>query len=261
MDVPRERILVIDDDRELCELLTEYLTPEGFDIESAFDGETGTGKALTGLYSLVVLDVMLPGSHDGFTVLQRIRAGTGTPVLMLSARGDDVDRIVGLETGADDYLSKPFNPRELLARIRAVLRRSRSRSGGLPHRSDTGWLKVGDLELDCGLRVARRKNETVDLTGMEFDVLELLLKNAGRVVPREELASEVLGRDLSPYDRSIDVHISKLRKKLGRETNGAPRIKAVRGTGYIYLVPSSPPADSEETQNIAVSAEKHHGQN
>jgi len=226
-----ERILVIDDDVELCALVAEYLEPEGFQVEAVHDGEQGLEKALNGGHLLVVLDVMLPGIN-GFEVLRRIRNSSRIPVLLLTARGEDVDRIVGLEIGADDYLPKPFNPRELVARIRAVLRRSSGREaeGG-------EVLRVGDVELDPASRVARQKGKPVDLTSVEFNLLQVLLREAGNVVPRERLVDAVLGRKFSPFDRSIDMHVSKLRKKLGDADGGGDYIKTVRGAGYIFARP------------------------
>ena len=234
MDSPSERILVIDDDRELCSLLAEYLKPEGFNVETAYNGEMGMDMALSGKYRLLVLDVMLPGRLNGFDVLQRLRAKTTIPVLMLSARGEDVDRIVGLEMGADDYLAKPFNPRELLARVRTILRRSQNGTRGSIDATAVRY-KVGDVELDSGTYTAYCAGEPVELTVVEFRLLEVLLRNAGRVVIREDLAKEALERALSPYDRSIDVHVSKLRKKLGQGSTGSERIKAIRGSGYMYM--------------------------
>jgi two-component system response regulator CpxR len=236
------RILVIDDDVELCELLTDYLTPEGLEVETAHHGEQGANRALSGEHILVVLDVMLPGI-SGFEVLRRIRAGSGVPVLMLTARGDDVDRIVGLEMGADDYLPKPFNPRELVARIRAIQRRVEPRweRPAEPERA-AGRLIVGDVHLDAGARVVLQGGRPVELTSVEFALLELLLRAAGQVVTREELAKEGLGRRLSAYDRSIDVHVSSLRKKLGHHVGETERIKTVRGVGYLY---SRPPGAAE----------------
>ncbi len=231
------RILVIDDDMELCELLADYLKHEGFDVEYVQDPEKGAGRALSGEHALVVLDVMLPGM-SGFEVLRRIREHTALPVLMLTARGDEVDRIVGLEMGADDYLPKPFNPRELVARIRAIQRRTDLEIGKTAQKSLPEHLVVGDVELDAGTRTVVCAGEEVELTAVEFNLLEELLINAGRLVSRAELVKKVLGRSHSPYDRSIDVHISSLRRKLGRESGGE-RIKTVRGIGYIYAQPSS----------------------
>src|SRR4051795_8000086 len=225
-----ERILVFDDDVELCHLVSEYLRSEGFTTECVHDGESGLKKASVGEYVLAVLDVMLPGIN-GFEVLRRIRATSRLPELLLTARGEDVDLIVALEIGADDYLPKPFNPRELVARIRAVLRRAQ------PVESTTSareTIRVGDIEMDSNTRNVRRSGEVVELTGVEYDLLEILLRNAGQIVKREDLVKEVLGRELSPFDRSIDMHVSTLRKKLGHQLNGLERIKTIRGVGYIY---------------------------
>src|SRR6266496_583280 len=209
-----DQVLIIDDDVALC--------------ESVHRGDAGAEMALAGKYSLVVLDVMLPGLN-GFEVLRRIRSESKVPVLMLTARGDDVDRIVGLEIGADDYLPKPFNPRELAARIRAILRRT-----GSPEALEMTRIVVGDVEMETGARIVRRAGNIVDLTAVEYDVLEKLLRAAGRIVTREELSHQVLGRSSSPFDRSIDMHISNLRKKLGHRIGEADRIKTIRGVGYVY---------------------------
>lgn len=226
-----EQILIIDDDVALCELVTEYLEPLGFKVDSVHRGDTGAEQALAGKYSIVILDVMLPGLN-GFEVLKSIRAQSKLPVLMLTARGDDVDRIVGLEIGADDYLPKPFNPRELVARIRAILRRTSDTSSSAAAKP----LIVGDIELDPGTRVIRRAGKTIPLTAVEFDLLEKLLRGAGRILSREDLSKDVLGRNPSPFDRSIDMHISNLRKKLGHQVGTVERIKTVRGVGYIYAL-------------------------
>ena len=230
-----DRILVIDDDTELCSLVSEYLQPEGFEVEAVYDGHRGLERALSGDHILVVLDVMLPGLN-GFEVLRRIRGTSRIPVLLLTARGEDVDRIVGLEIGADDYLPKPFNPRELVARIRAVLRRSATgeRASGPPVHQ---IVQVGDVELDPATRTVRHAGEPVDLTSVEFNLLEVLLREAGRVVTREKLAEVVLSRKFSPFDRSIDMHVSKVRKKLGDSDDGNDYIKTVRGVGYIFARP------------------------
>jgi two-component system response regulator CpxR len=226
-----DQILIIDDDVALCELVTEYLEPLGFQIESVHRGDAGAERALAGEHSLVVLDVMLPGLN-GFEVLRRIRAASKIPVLMLTARGDDVDRIVGLEIGADDYLPKPFNPRELTARIRAILRRTTSDQPA--DATVEKRLCVGDVELDTGTRAISRAGDQIELTAVEFDLLEKLLRAAGQIVTREELSRQVLGRGSSPFDRSIDMHISNLRKKLGNRVGVNERIKTIRGVGYIY---------------------------
>src|SRR2546428_5641571 len=228
-------VLVIDDDVELCGLVSEYLGGEGFTVECVHDGKRGLEHALRGKHLLVVLDVMLPGMN-GFEVLRHLREKSHIPVLLLTARGEDVDRIVGLEIGADDYLPKPFNPRELVARIRAILRRTQpdeALAGGMRES-----LVVGDIEMDTGTRAVHRAGEAVELTAVEYDLLERLLRSAGQIARREELVKEVLGRELSPFDRSIDMHVSNLRKKLGHQLNGMERIKTIRGVGYIYAAPS-----------------------
>ena len=188
------------------------------------------GRAATAVenYDLVILDVMLPGMN-GFDVLRQVRQNSEVPVVMLTARGEDIDRIVGLELGADDYLPKPFNPRELMARIRAIQRRTDSRN------AVEGPLQVGDLLLDPGSRQVRCQGGEVVLTSMEFSLLHMLLGHAGQVVGRGDMVKQVLGRHLSPYDRSIDVHISSLRKKLGQTPAGRERIKTIRGVGYQYV--------------------------
>jgi two-component system, OmpR family, response regulator CpxR len=227
------RVLIVDDDAELGELLGEYLANEGFALEFAQDGNTGLRRALGGDYSLVVLDVMLPGLN-GFEVLRQLRTQSSVPVLMLTARGDDVDRIVGLEIGADDYLPKPFNPRELIARVHAVLRRIQPKTENVPQATDS--LVVGDVELDARARMVRRSGEIIELTTAEFDLLRVLLQQAGRVVPREQLFQDVLGREFAVFDRSIDNHVSSLRRKLGPRVNGVDRIKSVRNVGYQYAI-------------------------
>jgi two-component system, OmpR family, response regulator CpxR len=229
-------ILVIDDDIELCNLVTEYLEPEGFKVEAVHDGKAGLERALSGEHALAVLDVMLPGLA-GFEVLKQVRTQSRLPILMLTARGEDVDRIVGLEIGADDYMPKPFNPRELAARIRAILRRVSPESTETERDADR--VSVGDIEMDLGTRSVRRDGSPVDLTVIEFDVLERLLKTPGKIVTRQALVKEVLGRTPSPLDRSIDMHISNLRKKLGHTTPNGERIKTVRGVGFIYVRPES----------------------
>ena len=225
-----EKILIIDDDVALCELVTEYLEPLGFQVEAVHRGDSGVELARQSEHDLILLDVMLPG-QNGFEVLRHIRESLKIPVLMLTARGDDVDRIVGLEIGADDYLPKPFNPRELAARIRAILRRSSGREG----LENSQTLVVGDVEIELGTRLVRRGGKIIELTAVEYDVLEKLLRAAGRIMTREELSRDVLGRSPSPFDRSIDMHISNLRKKLGHQVGHAERIKTVRGVGYIYI--------------------------
>ena len=225
-----DRVLIVDDDIELCRLLGERLSSEGFTLEAVHDGPRGLERVLSEEHALVILDLMLPGM-GGLDVLRRLRVHSPVPVLILTARGEDVDRILGLEIGADDYLPKPFNPRELIARIRAILRRT-SRT------SATGnSVMVGDVELDPAAREVRMGGTQIDLTSVEFALLETLLRDAGRVVTREQLTETVLGRKLGPFDRVIDVHISNLRKKLSR-VHGEERIKAVRGSGYVFVVRS-----------------------
>jgi DNA-binding response OmpR family regulator len=225
-----DHVLIVDDDIELCRLLSERLSSEGFALEAVHNGPHGLERVLSQEHALVILDLMLPGM-GGLDVLRRLRTHSSVPVLILTARGEDVDRILGLEIGADDYLAKPFNPRELIARIRAIMRRS-SRSTA-PGNS----LIVGDLQLDPAARDVSLDGVRLDLTSVEFTLLETLLRDAGHVVPREQLTETVLGRKLGAFDRVIDVHISNLRKKLGR-AHGDERIKAVRGSGYLFVVRS-----------------------
>ena len=244
---------MVDDDEELVELVTEYLRREGFETDAVHDGEAGLTRALSGEYSLLVLDVMLPGI-GGFEVLRRIRAATSpasrVPILMLTARGEQIDRVMGLEWGADDYLAKPHSPQELLARVRAMLRRVRlDREGQRSEREAepaspastpgsqrlaTQHLRVGDVELDGAARTARVGGEALELTGVEFELLALLLSHAGEVVTREAVSLEVFDRPLTHFDRALDVHISNLRRKLGTPPDGSERIKTVRGIGYVF---------------------------
>jgi len=226
------RLLIVDDDVELCQLLSTYLTRDGYEVQVTHDGESAGERIRAGGIGLVLLDVGLPGAN-GFDVLRRIRGESSVPVLMLTARGEEIDRIVGLELGADDYLPKPFNPRELSARIQAILRRSRR----LEPAASNERIVVGDLEMNVGSRSVKRDGQVVELTGVEFSLLELLLQAAGRVVPRDTLFMSVLGRREMPDDRSLDMHVSNLRKKLGHKAAEAERIKTVRGVGYVYALP------------------------
>lgn len=243
-----ERILIIDDDVELCDLVTRYLLRENLTAEAVHDGERGIERAAAGDHALIVLDVMLPGLN-GFEVLRRLRALPGAaaavPVIMLTARGDETDRIVGLEIGADDYLAKPFNPRELAARIRAIMRRARPLAPDAAT-TEPETLQAGDIEIDVGGRLVRRAGEAIELTGVEFELLLILVRYAGQVVTRQQLVESVLDRKLTPFDRSIDTHISNLRRKLGHQAPGAggttERIKTVRGVGYLYARPAAKPA-------------------
>jgi len=226
-----ESILVIDDDVEMCGMLAEYLQSEGLQVETVHNGEHGLQRALSGEHSLILLDIMLP-KINGIEVLRRLRTESNARVLLLTARGEEVDRIIGLEVGADDYVPKPFSARELLARIRAILRRPET--GPAANSRVSSRVVLGDVEMDKGTRSVRRAGSDVELTALEFNLLELLLRMAGQVVTRERVATAILGRQLSPFDRSIDVHVSKLRRKLGPQASGQERIKSIRSVGYIY---------------------------
>lgn len=226
------KVLIIDDDEELCDLVSEYLTVEGFEIEAVHDGASGLDKAVKGDYDLAILDVMLP-KMNGFDVLRSLREKSSLPVLMLTARGDDVERIVGLEIGADDYLPKPFNPRELVARLRAILRRANADENDAAAGEK---LHVEDLEISASSRSVKLNESEITLTSVEFDLLTALVREAGKIVKKEDLSEQVLERSLSPYDRSLDMHISNLRKKLGVRPDGGDRIKTIRSVGYIYTV-------------------------
>ncbi len=230
------RILIIDDDEELCELVSEYLTVEGFNVESVHDGESGLKNASQGEYDMAILDVMLP-KMNGFDVLRELRKISKIPILMLTARGEDMERIVGLEIGADDYLPKPFNPRELVARLRAILRRVEMSDE--TSKTEADKLQVDDVEVQLSARSAKKDGEDLGLTSVEFDLLAALMRRSGEVVKKEDLSQDVLDRELSPFDRSLDMHISNLRKKLGTHDNGDDIIKTIRSVGYIYTVVSS----------------------
>jgi len=220
------RVLLVDDDAELCELLTNFLGGEGFAVDAVRSAPAGVARALGGSYAMVLLDVMLPGAN-GFDILREIRAQSSLPVLMLTAKGDALDRILGLEIGADDYLPKPFNPQELAARMRAILRRGNAERRRVA-------IEIDDVVLDPAARVVRRGGEPLALTSVEFDLLDALLTDGGRVVSRQSLVRTVLGRELSPFDRSIDTHVYHLRRKLGPLPNGSERIVSIRGVGYLY---------------------------
>jgi two-component system response regulator CpxR len=222
-------VLIVDDDRELAQMLTEYLNADGFTTEVAHDGNTALTRLNATKFDLVILDVMLP-SLNGFDVLRSLRQTLSVPVIMLTAHGTDVDRIVGLELGADDYLPKPFNPRELVARIRAVLRRfTTTRDPGSP----SSPVSVGQLRLDPATFGVALDGKQIRLTGTEFRVLEMLMRTPGQVQSRDLLTERVLGRKLTPYDRSIDTHVSNLRRKLGLGEPGLPEIRSIRGSGYV----------------------------
>lgn len=220
-------VLVIDDDLELCSLIQGFLSEEGFEAECAHSGRDGVERVRRRQFDLVLLDVMLPDT-SGFRILQRLRAESRTPVIMLTARGDTRDRVLGLDMGADDYLPKPFDPPELAARIRAVLRRVHAPV-------ITGSLSIGDLEIEFVSRAARLEGKPVDLTTVEFELLAALMRAAGTALSRDRLSRDVLGRDYSPFDRSIDTHIYNLRRKLGEVAGGSERIKSIRGEGYVFL--------------------------
>lgn len=229
------KILLVDDDEELTELVTEYLTSEGFEVSAVYDGENGLKSGLSGAYDLMILDVMLP-KMDGFAVLKKLREFSAMPVLMLTARGEDMEKITGLESGADDYLAKPFNPRELVARLNAVLRRTQTTENKEPGDEETPKIEVGDVQVNSAARLAKKGDEILQLTSVEFDLLAALLREAGKIINKEELSQIVLGRRLSPFDRSLDMHISNLRKKIGTHPDGNDRIKTIRSVGYIYTV-------------------------
>lgn len=220
-----DRILIVDDDKELVTLLSERMKTEGFSLDAAHDGKKGLELAASGNYALVILDVMMP-RMGGMEVLKELRTRSSVPVLMLTAKGEDIDRILGLELGADDYLPKPFNPRELIARIRAVLRRFDERRNNPDH------ITADDIAIDVQMREARFQGKSLQLTTVEFALLEVLVRNVGKVLSRDYLIDAAMGRSLGFADRSVDVHISNLRKKLSTN-RGVERIKTVRGTGYL----------------------------
>ncbi len=227
-------VLLIDDDVELSDMLTQYLIQEEFTVDQVFDGEQGAVQAVAEQYDIVLLDVMLPGLN-GFEVLPRIRQHSQVPVLMLTARGDDIDRVVGLEMGADDYLPKPCNPRELVARIRAILRRTEQMSELSKKPDSKRSITLGNLYIQPALRQALFKGELLELTSTEFNILLLLVSNAGQVVSKEDLSQQALGRALARYDRSIDMHVSNLRRKLGDSDSEHSLIHTIRGFGYQFI--------------------------
>jgi len=222
-----EDILLIDDDVELCEMLTQYLGRYGLRVHAVHRGDAGLQAVRSRSWPMILLDVMLPGI-DGFEVLKQIRTFSAVNVLLLTARGEDVDRIVGLEMGADDYLPKPFNARELLARIRAIRRRSEAPVSGTP----ASTLVVEDLVLDSAARTVTQNGTQIELTDVEFALLEVVMRSPGKVVEREGLAEKVLGRKFSPFDRSLDMHVSRLRRKLAGDRDDKEWVKTVRGIGY-----------------------------
>jgi two-component system response regulator CpxR len=237
---PVNRLLIVDDDHALVNLLKRFLEGEGFQVNAAYDRDSGLQAALAGDHELIILDVMLPGG-TGFELLKSLRQSSSVPVLLLTARGEAVDRILGLEIGADDYLAKPFDPRELVARIRAIFRRTREGTPSGARNVHDDVLTVGEITMSLATRTVTCSNAPVDLTSVEFNVLELLLRNAGSVVTREQIAEVALGRPLNAFDRSVDVHVSRLRKKL----NGCPvpideLIRPIRGVGYFLSATETP---------------------
>lgn len=234
-DTSRPRLLLIDDDRKLCRLIVAYLGPLGYDVTAVHTGPEGVERA-TEPWQAVILDLMLPGM-DGFEVLKQIRKTSDVPVLMLTARGDEADRIVGLEIGADDYLPKTFSTRELLARLRAVIRRSSLRPSNPASAPDTRELLAGPLRMNPGARVVTLDDRPLDVTPVEFDLLACLMRARGRVKSREQLLEEIRDRNYEVFDRSIDVHISALRKKLGDDPKAPRFIRTVRTAGYLLIDP------------------------
>lgn len=220
-------ILIIDEDTELTMILTQYLESEQFKVVCAHDGEQGAKKALNQAFDAIILDVMLP-KINGFEVLKAIREHSQTPVLILTARGENIDRILGLEIGADDYLPKPCNPRELIARLKAILRRTQKNPIQRP------VIEEHDIVVDCSKRLVTIKGKELELTNAEFNILEMLIKSPGQAFSKEELTEYALERKYTAYDRSIDVHISNLRNKLGDNTQGEAIVKTVRGFGYMF---------------------------
>lgn len=236
----RIKVLIIDDDRKLCRLVGDYLEPMGYDVEAAHTGPAGLAMALAGDFQVVILDVMMP-EMDGFEVLKKLRKASDIPVLMLTALGDETDRVVGLEMGADDYLPKTFSTRELLARLRAVTRRSFKTERPEPAPPSDLTLSIGDLQIFQTSRTARLGAETLPLTPLEFDLLVCLVKAAGRVLTRDQLLDAVAGRSYEIFDRSIDVHISSLRRKLGDTPRSPKFIRTVRSAGYMFQAPGLHP--------------------
>jgi len=229
----KTRVLVIDDDRKLCRLIRNYLEPMGYEVSAAHSGTDGVERALGEAWDAVILDVMLPGL-DGFEALKAIRRASDVPVLMLTARGEEADRIVGLEMGADDYLPKTFSTRELLARLRAVMRRARSAHAS---QSEEQEVALGPLRINPGARVAVLGDQPLGLTPVEFDLLLSLARAKGRVKTREALLDEIRDRHYDVFDRSVDVHISALRKKLGDDPQTPQFIRTVRSAGYMWIDP------------------------
>lgn len=224
------KILLVDDDQELCELLARYIQREGIEVDQVHSGPEGLEQGLAHPYDAIILDIMLPGMN-GLDVLTELRKTSQVPVVMLTAKGDEMDRIVGLEIGADDYLPKPCNPRELIARLRAVLRRTYSET-----KPQTGnIIHVDELEIDHSQHHVLKNNKALELTVTEYNILNTLVTHLGKVVEKNQLAEEAMSRSLTLFDRSLDMHLSNLRKKLGCHEDGKARIKTIRGVGYMYV--------------------------
>jgi two-component system response regulator CpxR len=235
------RVLVVEDDRDLYGMMREYFAPRGFALEAAHDGRDGLARALEESFDLIILDVMLP-VIDGFEVLRQLRRRSSTPVIMLTARTEPADRVNGLNSGADDYLPKPFGPEELLARMHAILRRTQG-PGAAPAGGTQAVLRVGPLELDTANRSANLRGEPLTLTQTEFDLLECLVRGEGRIVTRDAIATILYQRAASPYERSIDVHVSHLRQKLAKgEGESELVIRSMRGVGYCLTAPGVSPS-------------------
>ena len=230
------KILIVDDDKKLCRLVSDYLGPMGYDVEVAHDGAQGLQMILAGDYHAVILDVMMP-QMDGFEVLKRLRQASDVPVLMLTARGEETDRIVGLEMGADDYLPKTFSSRELLARLRAVTRRHTLTRHKAATAVKDKVLKFGNLEIEQSSRTVRLDSKILNLTPVEYDLLASLARSAGRVLSRDQLLDAIAGRNYEVYDRSVDVHISSLRRKLGENPRNPKFIQTIRTAGYLFKLP------------------------
>jgi len=225
------KLLMIDDDTGLCELLSEYLSAQGFSVQTSHDGQQGLELALQNNYALILLDVMLP-SIDGFEVLKQLRQSKLTPVIMLTAKGEDFDRIFGLELGADDYIPKPFNHRELLARVKAITRRIEHINS--VSNNTNKKLSLNGITINFATREASINNSPLTLTGTEYEILALLIKHAPDVISKEQISEDVLGRRLASFDRSIDMHVSNIRKKIAEHIEG-DKIKTMRGTGYVFI--------------------------
>ncbi|MCE0556638.1 MULTISPECIES: response regulator [unclassified Motilimonas] len=228
------RLLLIDDDRELAALLKEFLSLEGFETELAHDGEAGLEKALRQSYDLILLDVMMP-KLNGFDTLKQLRQTSQQPVLMLTAKGEEIDRVLGLEMGADDYLAKPFSDRELVARIKAILRRTANKAPEPSSQLNATCISHLDIEVYPGKQTAICQQQNIDLTGTEFLLLQEFIEHPGQVISKADLSERVLGKKLMPFDRSIDMHLSNLRRKLPERLDGQDRVRTLRGRGYIWL--------------------------